>query len=184
MNGKKVLDIIFGFLAAFLFIAGGALTIILCGINNFTYANMMLGIILVSVSCIKFAHYFLMARYKDKHNLTLALSIPSLVLGIIFLVNKVDISIMCFVWGFYEITSSCIEIQMAAIEINHNKLAIMEVVIEIATIVFGILLCIKLEHGLTGHLLFLSISLFLYAIMVLLEIAPLLSKKNKEIENE
>lgn len=184
MSGKKVLDIILGFISAFLFVVGGALTITLCIINGFTYANMMLGIILVTVSCIKVAHYFLTSGYKDKHNLTLALSVPSLALGIIFLVNKVDISIMCFVWGFYELTSSCIEIQMAANEIKHNKIEIMEIVIEIATIVFAILLCIKLDHGLTGHLIFLSISLFLYAIMVILEMAPLLGKKNKEKTDE
>ena len=182
MENKKVLNIILSFIAAFLFIAAGALTIIFCSVRNFTYENMMLGIILITVSCVKIINYLFKCGYKNPNNLTLALSTASLVLGIIFLVNKVEITVLCFVWGFYEITSSCVEIYIAANEIKHNRLAIMEVAIEIATIVFGILLCIKLEHGLTGHLLFLTISMFLYAILVLLEIAPELSKKKKENE--
>ena len=69
------------------------------------------------------------------------------------------------------------------VEVKHNRLAIIEIAVELATIVFGILLCIKLEEGLTGHLLFMSISLFMIAIMILLEVAPEL-KRNKEDKHE
>ena len=183
MEKKNTLDIVLAFISAFFYICGGAMTIVLCAVNNFTYTNMILGIILICVSLIKIARWAMAKQFLNKYNLTFALSLASLVLGIIFLVNKVEIEKLCFVWGFYEITSSLIEIQLAVVEVKHNKLAIIEIAVELATIVFGILLCIKLEEGLTGHLLFMSISLFMIAIMILLEVAPEL-KKNKEDKHE
>lgn len=181
MEKKNALDIILNFICAFLFIAAGAATIILCHVNNYSYRGLLLGIILIVVSLIKIIKWLVNKQFKDKHCLTLPLCIASLALGILFLTEKINLATLCFVWGFYEITSSLIEIQMAIVEIKHNKLALIELAIELGTIVFGILLCIKLEHGLTGHLLFMSITLFLVAVMILLETAPQLKRKK---ENE
>ena len=166
---KKALSLVFGLMSAVLFVIAGVTVLVLCLVHQFQFTGLVLGIILLVVSVIRIIDFMISEKHKDRHNVALLFAIALIVMGILFIAEVRELSMLCFGWGVIDIVLSAIEIQFAVPEIKHNKLCILEVAISCGELLFGILLCIKLESGLTGHLIYLSISLFLLAVLALLE---------------
>ena len=166
---KKITSLVFGIISAVLFIGAGTTVLVLSLINQFQFTGLILGIILLVVSIIRIIDFIISKKHKDRHNVALLFAIALIVIGILFIAEARELSVLCFGWGVIDIVLSLIEIQFAIPEIKHNKLCILEVAISTGELLFGILLCIKLENALTGHLIYLSISLFLLAVLAILE---------------
>ena len=165
---KKSLRVVFATISAVLYIAAATTIIVLCIINQFVYSELVLGIILITISLIKTIEWLLSGKHKNKYSVSLPFNTVSLILGILFLVGRIDMPILCFGWGILEIICSLIELQFTIPLIKKHKLCILEIFISVVSLIFGILLCIRLQHGLTVHLIYLSISLVLMAISTIL----------------
>ena len=177
MKTKKLFQYILTSLVILLFIGAGVTVLVLKGVHS-EYDKDVLGIILIVVAACKLAICLLNKTFKQSSNFILISSGIMLALGLIFLLSDISIEILCFGWGIMEIVLACVEIQTSIFEIKEDKLQICEIAIAGGSLLFGIILCIKLVNGLNGHLIFMSISLFLMAILTLVRF--ILDLRNKE----
>ena len=169
MKKLKVLQIVLNSIIFLAFLAVG-ITIIVLGAANDAYDEIMLGIILLLAGVSRIAIYFVNHGYRESVNFNLLVGIAFLIFGIIFLVSKYDIEVMCFGWGVLEIFVGAIEIHSSIYTFKQDKLSAFEIFISIGGIVFGILLCIEKAGGLTGHLIYMGVSIILMAILSALRI--------------
>lgn len=182
MNTKKLFHIILNCLIITIFIGTGIAVLVLRHFANNEYDVVLLGTILIVVGVARAIIYYLNKGYKYPKDITIVSAIIMIGLGIVYLVSKIQIEVLCFGWGIMEIVLGSIETYIDTLEIRERKyIAWFELVVNVATIVFGILLCIHSVEGLTLHIIFLGISLFLYgAIASLKFIGSLKKEKNKK----
>ena len=184
MKAKKVINFIFNCLAIVLFLGAGIFTIIMKAVSE-EYTGLILGIILLVASSAKILTYFMRLGFKTATNMTLVGGIAMVVLAIIFFLDKFDLVTLCLTWGVMEIVMGLIELQVDIFAARKEKLAIGEIVIDIGTITFGVLLTIHLEEGLNAHLIFMGLSFMMYAALYTLElIIETKHHKEKEIEEQ
>lgn len=166
---NKVTKLVLGLISTLLLLGAGITVLVLSIAHNFQFTGLILGIILLVISIIRMIDWAVSEKHKNRHNVAIIFAIATIVLGILFITEVREISLLCFAWGIIDIVCSLIEIQFAIPEIRHNKLCILKIAVSMGELVFGILLCIELERGLTAHLIYLSISFFLLAILSILE---------------
>lgn len=166
MKTRHVIDVILSFTVVILFIAAGLTSIIF---KNFyeSYDGIILGTVLSVAGSARIISYLIRKGWKKASNLNLVTGIAMIALAIVFFLDKFDIQMLCFGWGIMEIVLGLIEIQVAIYQMRKEKIAILEALISIGSIVFGILLCLKLYSGLGGHLIYLGISFILMAALEL-----------------
>ena len=179
MKPITIFQIILNIVIITLFLTSG-ITVLLLRQFAEEYNRILLGTTLIVAGAVKFIIYFLNKGYKNPKNITIITSIIMISLGVIFFVSEKEIEMLCFGWGVIEIVLGLIEVYIDILEIKEDRIAIFEMVVNVATIVFGVLLCINLSNGLSVHLIFLGISLILLAIIALLK----LIRRLKEPQNE
>lgn len=170
MDTKKTLPIILNSIIIALFLASGIITLVLRSSAD-SYNNILLGSILLVVGFSKAVIYYINLGFKNKHNVSIIGAVLMIGLGFVFLFGNKETEMLCFGWGIMEIALGLIEVYVDVIEIReNNKIAILEVIVNTATIVFGVLLCIHLSSGLTVHLIFLGISLILLGVIATIKL--------------
>lgn len=179
MEKKKIFEIILNFVVTGLFLGAGITVLLLRGLNP-EYDEVLLSTVLFIAGGIKLIIYFINKGFRNPRNITLISSLAMIGLGLVFLLSHRDIEQICFGWGVMEIVLGSIEVHIDLLEIKEDKLAIAELVVNVGTILFGVLLCIKLFEGLTGHLIFLGTSLILLAVIALLKTIRFIKGGNKE----
>ena len=169
MKARNLIDTLLSYTVVLLFIAAGLTSILL---KNFAeqYDGIILGTVLSVAGAARIISYFIRRGFRKANNFDLVSGIAMVALAIVFFIDKFDIQMLCFGWGIMEIVLGLIEIQVVIYEIRTEKIAIVQGLIAVGSIVFGILLCLKLYGGLGGHLIFLGISFFLMAALSLVQI--------------
>lgn len=162
MKTSKVLELILNIIVVLLFLGAGITVLLLRRLSE-EYDSILLGTVLIVVGSARGVIYIISKGYKYRRNITFITSLAMIGLGIVFLVSDRDIETLCFGWGMMELILGSIEVYIDVLELKEDKIAIAEMAINLGTIVFAILLCIKMSEGLTGHLIFLGISLILLA---------------------
>ena len=77
-----------------------------------------------------------------------------------------------------EIVLGSIETYIDTLQIKDKEyIAWFELVLNVATVVFGVLLCMHLSEGLTLHIIFLGISLLLHGAIALIKFIGSLREK-------
>jgi len=129
------------------------------------------GTIVLITSIIHVLLYFIEGGYKNNEkSFYLVLGIVGVALGIVILANAtLTITQICFYWGILEIIRGALETKQSILDLKFNKLEVVSLLIAIGNIVLGILLCIKLDHGLTAHLIYLGISFIFAAVKFVLD---------------
>ena len=176
MKSSRLLQIILNCLIITIFIATGIVVLILRH-NVEVYDNIILGIILFIAGGSRLVIYFLNKGYKYSKDISFISSAIMIGLGFVFLFSKKDIEMLCFGWGIMEIVLGLIEVYIDVLEVKEKKLAWFEMAVNVGTIVFGVLLCIKLSEGLTGHIIFLATTLFLHAIITTIKFIGVMREK-------
>lgn len=127
-------------------------------------------IILIFISLHLLCHYLSRDIFKgSKLHLTITFSI-TLICSIIFLIRGTEIGTICVIWAIVDLIQCILNIIVASIELKHNKLSILELVIQILNIVIDILLMIELEEGLTLHLAFCGIEILSSVAIMIVEL--------------
>ena len=183
MKPITIFHIVLNVIIITLFLTSG-ITVLLLRQFADDYNRILLGTTLLVAGIVKFIIYFLNKGYKNPRNITIITSIIMIALGIIFFASKKEVEMLCFGWGVVEIVLGLIEVYIDILEIREDKIAILEMVINTATIVFGVLLCIKLSDGLSVHLIFLGISLILLAVIALLKLIRRLKASQPQKDEE
>ena len=93
-----------------------------------------------------------------------------IVLGVMFLNSissdpKYSAEAVCLAWGMSDIALSSIEFIMDGIDYFEDKTKAVEGAIDIGEVIFGIIICIKLVHGINGHIIFMAIAFIAYALL-------------------
>lgn len=162
MKSSKIVQIILNVIVIALFLGAGVTVLVLRRLAE-SYDSLLLGTVLLVVGGVKGAIYIISKGYKYHRNITFVSALAMISLGIVFLVSDRDMETLCFGWGMMELVLGAIEVYIDILEIKETKIAFAEMAINIGTIVFAILLCIRMSAGLTGHLIFLGVSLILLA---------------------
>lgn len=165
MKSRFVLQLIINSIIVLLFLGAGISVFIL----NHTaeeYSYILLGTISIIVGVCKGVIYLLNGGIHNHKNVTFVTSAGMIFLGLFFFLGNKDIATLCFGWGLMELMIGLIEVYIDILETSEGKkTAPFEMMVNIGTIVFAILLCIKTGDGLKAHLIFLSISLVLNALI-------------------
>lgn len=177
MKTKKIIGTILNCLVILLFLGSGLFTIIMKASNE-EYTAIVLGVILIVASAAKIISYFIRQGFKTPTNMTLVCGLSMVILAVIFFLDRFDLEALCFTWGIMEIVLGLIELQVDLFAVRKEKLAWGEVAIDVGTITFGVLLTIHLYEGLDAHLIYMGISLMLYAVLYTLEM--IIENKHKE----
>lgn len=102
---------------------------------------------------------------KNKEKIPYAvLGLVGITLGIVFIhLQGYSLSMICLVWGIFDITRSSFEIADTVPELKNKKwIEIVSLAISTAEIVIAILLIINRFEGVKFHLIFMGISFALY----------------------
>ncbi|MCF0107475.1 MAG: DUF308 domain-containing protein [Bacilli bacterium] len=161
----RFLDRIFEIFAPALFIVLGVTVLIFSGYdfvgNN---ASNILAIMLIVQGFAKIVDFVASKKVRKTMNFDMAFGIISEVMGVIFLVTNLSIENLCLIWGIYEIIEGAFEIQHIVIDLNAKEwVAVIELVIAIITIIFGVLLVLGKEEDIMAHLIALGVVLLLTA---------------------
>lgn len=151
--------------------------------DSFEKDHVYIGLIILFSSIPSILIYFLGGRYKNPYKIPYNFfALYGIIAGLVF-IFKEDISMttMCVMWGVYDIVRSLYEIFDASREFKENKLEIVEIICAVAELVFGIILCIKLDDGIYIHLIVMGISLILVGVKHLLDFIKETNQKNKEV---
>ena len=171
---RKVANIV----SSLLFLAAGITVLILRHINAEYNAQLLGAILLVS----GFAELLIYAFHyapREPSNMFVVAGGVKVAFGFIFLFTSRDMDALCFAWGIADILIAVTEIIGISKEVRHHPFKSFEIAIAIGDLVFGIILCIKLSHGLTGHLIFLGISLILYSLILIGEFTEEYAKRRR-----
>lgn len=160
MNKKLPLLLIINWFCVLLLIAAG-ITVIVLRHRSAQYDEIIIGSVLLVAGFTRIASYFLADIFVDPKNVSPVVGTAMVVLGFITLFGRYELETICFAWGIMELVASGIEIFQKSQHVKHEPLALIEIAIALGTLTFAIILCIKTTNGLTGHLIFLSISLIL-----------------------
>ena len=179
MEKRKLIETIFNFIVITLFMAAGITVLVLRSLSE-GYDEILLSTVLFIAGGCKLIVYFINRGYRNPRNITLISSIAMIGLGLIILLSGRNMEILCFGWGIMEVVLGAIEVHIDLIEIREDRLAIAELVVNLGSMIFGILLCIELFHGLTVHLIFLGISLILLSVIATLKTIRFLIADKKE----
>ena len=169
MKTSTIVQIILNSIIITLFLGSGITVLLLRHFAN-GYDKYLLGTTLIVSGTAKLIIYYLNKGHKNPRNITIISSGVMIALGALFFISNRDMEMLCFGWGVTEIVLGLIEVYIDLLEVKEDKIAILELVVNATTIVFGALLCINLSNGLTVHLIFLGISLILLAIIAFLKL--------------
>ena len=168
MKKEKLLHQILDWFGFVLFLASGIAVLVL----KFLFPNnevQILGAIILIAGFAKLMVYLAVYLKKNPRSVLIIGAIAFIVLGFIFIFSGYDYSLLCFAWGIVDIVLGVVEIFTSAFELKEDKMQWAEIAIAAGGLVFGILLCIELGHGLAGHIIYLGISLILLASLILIE---------------
>jgi len=128
--------------------------------------NWFLGLIIVLSVIPEIALYFINYEYKLKrHIVSVILIVLTVILGICFIFSTtINTETICLVWGILDILRGVNQIVHASISIKKDKSLIIKALVNVLTVVVGILLCVRLKDGVTFHLTMLGLSIILLAI--------------------
>lgn len=170
MRVLKIIDIAVTLVARLTLLASAILCFIFAGKEKQTFAGgLYMGIIFIVMAVAMFLNALTELKVDKKKTIALPISIINFATGLIFIFSNLDVNTMCFIWGLLDIISSSLLIYEKVSVIKQNKLNILKIIVYIGEITFGVLLCIKMEGGIRGHLIFLGISLILDIILLTLE---------------
>ena len=158
------LDVLF-MLASLVHIILGIVVICFCG-EEFEKNNYFVGGVL-TVSALPSLLIFLSSNgFKHFRKVPyLVSSVIALVIGIVFVCCEELTPAHLFLFvGIFDICRGIFESIDAALEFKENKLEIIEIFAGLGDVLFGILLCIKLENGYKNHLIFMGVALILVGI--------------------
>ena len=168
MKNKNLLYNILDWVGFALFLAEGAAVLSL----KFLYPNnevKILGAIILIAGFAKLAVYLLVYLKHNPRSVILISAIAFIVLGFIFTFSGYDYELLCFGWGIVDIVLGVVEIFTSAFEVKEDKMQWFEMAIALGGMIFGILLCIELAHGLNAHIIYLGISLILLGAIIAAE---------------
>lgn len=132
----------------------------------------LIKIILLIFGTISLSIYILLKKYHDLNNAHEGLFYSLfIILGLIFIFNDVQSDAVCRFMGISDIICGSLGLGLSIPLLFRHKMTFLEMVIFAGDITFGIILCIKTAEGMTGHLIFLSISMILLALMQIIEIS-------------
>lgn len=164
-------------LKIFLYLFTGVL-IILSSIFIFdsfvNYINYIVGISLVVGSTSSLVFDIRKKRYEHDEN-HIASHFMLIVFGLIILLskpvlNKVDLELVCTLWGVAVIINSCLRLDLSVYEIFNKEVHILETIEAFAEIVLGILLILHPESHVKFHIILLGIEFILESSAQLLHI--------------
>ena len=153
---RKIINLI----GSILFVAAGVTVLVLRHINP-EYDATLLGTRLLVAGFVELFVYASHYSFKNPSNMFIIAGGIKVAFGFVFLFTSRDIDSLCFAWGIADIIIACTEIFIICREIKHHPMKAFEIAVAIGDLIFGIILCVKLSHGLTGHLIFLGISLII-----------------------
>ena len=168
MKNKNLLNNILDWVGFALFLAAGAAVLAL----KFLYPNNevnILGTIILIAGFAKLAVYLIVYLKKNPRSALLISALAFIVLGFVYVFSGYDYSLLCFAWGIVDIVLAVAEIFTSVFELKEDKMQIFEIAIAAGGMVFGILLCIELAHGLNAHIIYLGISLIFLAALIAVE---------------
>ena len=168
MENKKLIHNILDWVGFSIFLLSGVAILIL----KFLFPNNevnILGAIILIAGFAKLAVYLAVYLKKNPKSVLFIAAIGFIVLGFVYLFSGYDYSLLCFAWGIVDIVLGVVEIFTSAFEIKEDKMQWFEIAIAAGGMVFGILLCIELAHGLNAHIIYLGISLILLAALIAAE---------------
>lgn len=184
MKKSKLLSSILNIFSISIYMIAG-IVIILFFRDGVTFDNQIIGWVLIVTAVIRITRALMEKGTIDERPYELAIPMIHLGFGFVALFAHLPMSDLVLYWGFIEIASSSIEMIMAVRIVRKNVLHILNVLINVVEFVFGILLCVHLEEGITIHLiitgsLFITIALEEIILMVL---ESRLENKHNEQQN-
>lgn len=169
MKTKKTLEIILNSIVIALFLGAGIFTIIMEATHE-EYSLILLGTILVVAGVVKIISYVIKKGYQNPTTISFVAGVVMAIFSIFFFVGKYGLRELCLAWGVMEIALGLVELQIDLFAVRKEKLALVEVAIDLGSITFGVLLTIHLEEGLDAHLLYLGASYIAYSILYTIEL--------------
>ena len=140
-------------------------------IHNVPMDNVFIGFIVLAdgvISLTDFVTWKFATRIKSIQSLIAA--IASIALGAIFIFIKMDIKLLCVLFGAFSIGFSIIRIVTAVLNLTRQPLLNgIKIIISITEIVFSVFLIIRTVDSLYSHMTFLGIALSIEAFILLVE---------------
>lgn len=173
--------------AIILYLVAGIGIFFMIGKNR--HENMIyLGVILVLMGAIEGLIYFSTEKRILIYCHDIIIAVFEIAIGTTFIIyNKGTVLTLngaCVIWGVLEITKSLLEGMQIAQEIKHIKFHIVvDIILTLICFVFGILLCIHVEHGIMLHLYITAASLLVWALTYILRFF-VFQKEEKEHEKD
>ena len=140
--------------------------------DGVTFDNQIIGWVLIVTSLIRITRALIEKGTIEERPYELAIPLIHLGFGFVALFSHLPMTDIVVYWGLIEIASSSIEMIMALRIVKKRILNILNVLINVVEFVFGILLCVHLEEGISIHLiitgsLFIAIALEEIILMIL-----------------
>ena len=157
MNAKRIIDSVLNWIAVAAFLGAGIAVLIMRGTAG-EYTKQLCGTMLIIMGCGRLIVYLACFARTKPDNPNIISGLAMLTMGIVFLFTPYDIEMLCFGWGVMDIVLGAVEALSSAMLVRVSKLEIIDILCAAGGIAFGIILCIKLYEGLTGHIIFLGAS--------------------------
>ena len=140
-------------------------------IQNVPMDHVFIGFIVLADGVISFTD-FVTWKYttRIKSVQSAVAAVASIALGAVFIFIKMDISLLCILFGAFSIAFSIVRIATAVLNLTRQPLLNgIKIIISITEIVFSVLLIIRTVDSLYAHMTFLGIALLVEAFILLVE---------------
>ena len=145
---------------------------------NVEYTAQLAALFMILSGAIKLINFFLSRDFDGPELREIFTDGALIILGFIYMMTKTNAGVVCITYGIIDTIDGSIGTGAGIFYLKHSKFTIIDTLLCIGDIVFGILLCIEGLHGLRAHLIFLTITVAVYIIYSILEI---FIKKDKAI---
>lgn len=139
--------------------------------QNVPMDRVFIGYIILSSGVIELTDYFTW-KYatRIKSVQSLIASLAAIALGIVFMAVKLDIQLVCILFGAFGIAFAIATIITAALNLTRQPLLNgIKIILSIVGLVFSILLIIRTTYSLYSHMLYIGIALVVKAFVLLIE---------------
>lgn len=181
MKQSKLLSRILEIASILTYLVAGIVVIALSH-DSSNYDKSLLGWVLIATSLCRIFVALMEGEFTEKVY-ELILPLINFGFGFVVLFSSLDIQSICLFWGLLEICSSSVELVMAFKIIRMNLIYILNVLINVVEFVFGILLCVHLDEGITIHLIITGALFLAFAIeQTLLVLIEIRAEKKKNVQ--
>ena len=170
MKRRSVLHIILELIVILGYLVLG-MTILTFAFQKVPFDRIFIGVLISAIGVLEFTDFVTWKYATKMRSMQFAIgAVFSIVLGLVFVIIKMNSNILCYLWGGFSIAFALVRIATGTVNLAYQPLInSVRIILAIVQIVFSVLLIVQKLNALNSYIVFLGISFVIEAVALFVE---------------